>query len=375
MKTWQWAAVLALAATAHKGAGGTEPNETFAARTILASGVLSLTDELTPGGVAAPDTFLGVKDHFGEVYATDDDGSPLGNGFASGLGGVPTNSGSIDFCITGYGDDFFVGSHGESGAYEVFVDVYDFFDDLVDSFSEVRTLEPGAVHDFSFSDFEWINGSYNVYIDNLVPGPADVDFFTFTGLTPGAAFTAQTFDPALTNIDTVLGWFDAAGTFITDDDDGAGGVLSKLDGTVPSEGALTFAVTGYGDQGEAGYVGSHEENGSYELRLTFGGGLAADFNNDDTVDGDDLTDWRNSFGDDALANADGDSDSDGADFLIWQRELGLGASSPTSAALSSVVPEPAGLAVVFTAAIGAAVFRRSSRPFLRKAVRDFPPLR
>ncbi|MAT71865.1 MAG: hypothetical protein CMJ58_20370 [Planctomycetaceae bacterium] len=127
-----------------------EPNETFADRTLLPAGVLSVIDDLTGEGLVPPipDTLLGVRDLFGSIYFTDDNSSPYGDGTASGIGGVPIDSGSIDFAVTGYGDDGFFGSHGEQGDYEVFVDVYDFFGDLVDSFSEVHTLEPGGVDDF-----------------------------------------------------------------------------------------------------------------------------------------------------------------------------------------------------------------------------------
>src|SRR5687768_15727280 len=175
-------------------AEATEPNETFSMATLLPPGVLSVTDELTLGEVRYPDTLLGIRDHLGRITHIDDDGSPVGNGTASGAADLPTNSGSIQFAISGTGDDQFDGTHNESGQYEVFVDVYDLFDDPVDSFSEIRNLAPGVVHEFHFSEAEWINGSYDVYIDNTV-GPAtgsDVDFFTFTGLMPGTAFTART---------------------------------------------------------------------------------------------------------------------------------------------------------------------------------------
>src|SRR5215204_1368719 len=131
------------------GVRATEPNENFGSATILSPGVLTVTDALT-SNAAFPDTLLGIRDGFGEVYFTDDDGSPLGDGTASGVGGVPTNSVSINFSITGFGDDNFYGSHSEQGQYKVYVDVYDFFEDPVDSFSEIRTLAPGIVHDFDF---------------------------------------------------------------------------------------------------------------------------------------------------------------------------------------------------------------------------------
>jgi hypothetical protein len=335
MRRWQSIGVLALSSWLTELAAATEPNETFASRTVLAPGVLTVSDTLTPGLQDAPDTLLGARNLFGQITETDDDSSPAGNGFASALFDVPTNSGIISFSVTGTGDDSFTGSHFESGAYAVFVDVYDFFGDPIEQLSASDFLEPGEVHDYQQSNGDW--ASYDVFIDNLVGGAsgADVDFFTFQGLTPGAAFTAETFDPESKFIDTRLGWFDSNGSLIADDDDGAGFLLSKLMGNVPANGALTFAVTGGED---AGFAGAHTEEAFYELRLTLdGGGFVADFNHDNRVNGADLTTWRTAFGPSAAADADHDNDSDGADFLIWQRELGS-MSAATSAV--TAVPEP-----------------------------------
>jgi hypothetical protein len=69
------------------------------------------------------------------------------------------------------------------------------------------------------------------------------------------------------------------------------------------------------------------------------GTLAADFDDDGDVDGDDLTRWRSGFGTSSLheqGNADGDGDVDGNDFLVWQRSLGWS----TTGAPASTVPEP-----------------------------------
>jgi hypothetical protein len=325
-----------------------EPNEDFASRTILSPGVLSVSDELTAGGGGGPNTLVGVRNHFGEVYAS-------GPG-SSGLGNVPTNSGEVSFLVTGIDDEFFVGSHGEEGDYRVFVDVYDLFGDLVDSFFRDRTLTAGAVHDFSFfGDFEWFGGTYDVYVES--GGAADVDFFSFVGLTPGAAFTAETFAAANPDLNTVLGWFDSAGAFIAenDDDEDRETFLSKLAGTVPNDGTLTFAVTGFGD---AFYIGDHTESGMYELRLTLAGGMPGDFDNDNDVDGNDLMTWRNSFGpSSAAADADDDGDSDGQDFIIWQQNVG-GAGGASAAA---AVPEPGGLALLALAALSCSIKRRVNR--------------
>jgi len=241
----------------------------------------------------------------------------------------PTNSGSIEFAVTGYPDDFFSGSHSEFGSYEVFVDAYDFFGDLVDSFSETATLEPGVVDEYSYSDFNWLNGSYDVYIDNTVGGTtgADVDFFTFTGLTPGVDFSAETLAVASTSPDTFLGWFDETGSLPDTDDNGGVGFLSYLEGTVPGNGQLTFAVSGYEDD----FIeGNHSEEGQYRLQLALAGGSPGDF--------------------------DTDGDVDGNDFLLWQRnpsvgnladwQANFGASSLTAAI---AVPEPTSILLIFIA--------------------------
>ncbi len=357
MKAWQLCAAI-VAVAAARGATGraAEPNESFGAATVLAPGALTVADELTPAVVGFPDTLLGVRNLFGSVYGVDDDGSPVGNGLASGLGGVPTNSGSIDFSVTGYTDESFVGDHTEFGQYRVFIDVYDFFDDFIETITADRTMQPGVVDDFYYEgDFDWNGGSYDVYIDNTIGGAAaDMDFFTFTGLSPGAAFTAQTADPLMSTVDTRLGWFDEFGSVIDVDDDSGAGFLSLLDGVVPASGMLTFGVTGQGDND---FLGDHNAEGTYELRLTLGGGLAADFDNSGGVRAADLALWRSNYGPSAVGDADGDNDTDGNDFLIWQRELGQGSGVLASAA---AVPEPSAGALLGLALLcrGLALRRR-----------------
>ena len=335
------AAACALAAAMPCHSFAAEPNETFATATLLDPGVLTVADELTPASLE-PDTLLGVRNNFGSVYATDDDSSPRGNGLASGLEGVPTNSGSIDFSVTGYTDGGFSGNHDESGAYRVYVDVYDFFDDFLLTLTADRVMQPGVVDDFNYpGDADWIGGSYDVAIDNDFGGVADVDFFTFTGLTPGATFTAETVDPTVPVLDTRLGWFGPAGTLIAFDEDSGAGFLSLLGGVVPANGALTFAVSGTAD---VDFAGDHGEVGGYELKLTLGGALNADFDNSGGVRAADLALWRSNFAATAVGDADNDNDTDGADFLIWQREFGSGTGP------AHPIPEPAALALAVLAA-------------------------
>jgi hypothetical protein len=329
--------------------GAEEPNDTFGERTILGSGVLLVEDSLTPGFQAFPDTMLGIRDQFGEVYADDDDGSPLGDGRASGIGGAPTNSGSINFAVSGFPDDFFEGSHDEFGEYEVFVDVYDFFGDPFESFSEVRTLEPGVVDEFSFFDFEWIGGSYDVYIDNTIGEtlPADVDYFTFTGLTSGSSFVAEVTD-ATSGFDSILGWFDASGNLIeTDDNDGVEN-LSLINGVVPANGQLTFAISGYDD---VNFVGDHAEDAAYSLEVNlFSVTQPGDFDQDGDVDGRDFLRWQRK-----------QSPNNGSfgDLQAWQTNYGF----QGSLVAARVVPEP-GSVLMLAAIAGVASL---SRERLRQA--------
>jgi hypothetical protein len=87
------------------------------------------------------------------------------------------------------------------------------------------------------------------------------------------------------------------------------------------------------------------------------GGLAADFDFNDTVNATDLAAWRANVGTGAAADADGDADSDGADFLVWQRQLGASAAEVSAVAM---VPEPTSLALLLYGSFSA---RRIARRF------------
>ncbi len=319
----------------------TEPNETFATATVAPAGVLVFSDTLTPGSPLPPNTFLGAADDGGFVYEVDDDSSIYGDGFASGLNVLDVNSGgSIDLAVTGSGDDFFFGDHNQFGAYTVHVDVYDSFGDFLESFTDERTLSAGFVDAFSYFDFNWSGGSYDVHLDNLTGATGgDVDFFKFNGLAPGATFTAQTADPTSSEVNTILGWFDADGSVLQIDDDGAGDLLSLISGVVPASGSLVFAVSGKGD---VDLTGHHVQIGAYELRLMAAlAGPSADFNSVGGVNAADLAIWKTGFGlagspTRAQGNADGDGDVDGGDFLIWQRQNGTAGLQ----GLAAAIPEP-----------------------------------
>jgi len=83
--------------------------------------------------------------------------------------------------------------------------------------------------------------------------------------------------------------------------------------------------------------------------------LPGDFNNDQQVDGADLTVWKGAFGATAAADADGDGDSDGADFLAWQRNLGAGVPAVAAA---GAVPEPNSAALILAGVAALAATRK-----------------
>lgn len=77
--------------------------------------------------------------------------------------------------------------------------------------------------------------------------------------------------------------------------------------------------------------------------------VPGDFNNDQTVDGNDLAILKSHFGNDsgsataAMGDADANGKIDGADFLIWQRNF----NAAPNATVASVVPEPSALSLAF----------------------------
>lgn len=83
--------------------------------------------------------------------------------------------------------------------------------------------------------------------------------------------------------------------------------------------------------------------------------LPGDFDNDEDVDGMDLTQWEGDFGINGDSDADNDGDSDGSDFLIWQRNY----TGPAALAVGSAIPEPAsGVLLVMGSIAGLVRLRR-----------------
>ena len=98
------------------------------------------------------------------------------------------------------------------------------------------------------------------------------DFVSFTGLTPGASFTAEI---VAADFDTMLAWYDDDGELIEFTDDiyyPDYSVLSRLEGIVPASGLLHLAVTGYpalyADTSAGTPDWFTEEVGAYTLTVT-----------------------------------------------------------------------------------------------------------
>lgn len=116
---------------------------------------------------------------------------------------------------------------------------------------------------------------------------------------------------------------------------------------------------------------------SYQVIAEF---LAADFDENGFVDGDDLTTWKSNFGlasgaTKHLGDANLDGVIDGADFLLWQRQFTAAGASPATVG----VPEPAGAPLLCCGALGVALRRRrqvrSRRPKIGNRFLPSDPLK
>lgn len=182
-------------------------------------------------GPLEPDTVMRALDETGNETEFVDDGSPLGNGLASGFLTVFNADGTLHLEVTGYADYSFDG---------------------IDEISQ----EP--------------HQSVGEYALVLKPGPfGDVDFYRIVGLEPGAPWSAKTQAPSGGfRLDTILSQYDDAGALIAqnDDSDPDNGVFfSALSGIVPASGEVVLAVTSHNDITN---VGLHLRSGGYGLQVT-----------------------------------------------------------------------------------------------------------
>lgn len=114
----------------------------------------------------------------------------------------------------------------------------------------------------------------------------DVDFFTFSGLTPGAAFAIDinALSTEFGFFSSLLGLFDDAGALIAANAEfiNDGGTERSLFGAVGSSGNLNLAITGREDRD---FEGLHFENSDYSVSLSIGEEFALLPDNDELSDG------------------------------------------------------------------------------------------
>jgi len=146
--------------------------------------------------------------------------------------------------------------------------------------SFLATITPGASNgDTGYGDYG--DGGYG---DGGFSLAGDVDFFSFTGLTPGAAFAIDLTAASGAFFDSLVGLFDETGALLAANArfTSNGNTTRSLFGAVGSSGSLNLAVTGRDDRG---FEGFHLENAGYDIRLSLGEEFALLPSNDDLSDG------------------------------------------------------------------------------------------
>ncbi len=248
-----------------------DPNNTPGTATILPGGQLVVLDSLD-GSAGRPDTILGLFDPSGTTLLdSDDNGSSLGNNFASQLLDVPIFSdGSIFFKVTGSPDSTFVGNHVQNGKYAWFLDVRDPNGQIVPGLSQSFANEeispfnqdsiwllPSASPDPLNPN--WVGFTVDMTINNIVgPGTGDsLDFFTFTGLEPFQEFTA-TLDA---NFPALIALYDGNTRIATSS---IFDLVPTLVGTADFLGRVKVGVTGGAD---SNFTGAHVAVGQFSLEV------------------------------------------------------------------------------------------------------------
>jgi hypothetical protein len=244
-----------------------EPNNRPTQATILNAGQLTVADSLN-GNSGRPNTLLASSDPaFREILAVDDNSSPLGNGFASKLTGVPLQpNGSAYFRVTGAPDATFTGNQTQSGSYSVRFDLYD----AQHNFFETLPLDFEGVSPGMF-DFIWFNppkvtepqrvgGTVDVTINNVVgPGTGDsLDYFWFSGLRPGQQFTAR----LTADFGALIGLYSGVNNLVAVSH--PGDAAPTLIGNADAQGRILIGVSGGND---TGFKGEHVDAGQYLLTV------------------------------------------------------------------------------------------------------------
>ena len=175
-------------------------------------------------------------------------------------------NGSAYFRVSGTGDNGFTGNHSEAGRYSILYQIRDPLHNLVKTYPlEFEDVVPGMFDniwiDPDNSKPDWTGYTVDVTINNIVgAGTGDsLDFWIFSGLLPGQAFTAKintsTFGALLATVNSsnVL-------TAISNPND----PFATLTGFADGQGKVRLGVSAVGD---TLFKGEHAATGTYTLQV------------------------------------------------------------------------------------------------------------
>ena len=257
----------------------TQPNDTFADRVIISSGVNRIYGQLTPLDLSTAnyvtenylesgevdefrltdltpgqpffawitmknsnmDPIMGLFDSEETLIQWDDDSSPTAS-LAPALLGSVAEDGTLLLKVSGIGDDDFDGT--ETYYYG-------------DEWNSEDVDESSAV-----TEPHYQSGAYTLsVITNAVNLQGDVDFFTLSGLTPGHEFTIA---ESMSEGGIQLGWIAEDGTVERVSNYSEMTYREQIEGIVPATGQLHIAVSGAND---SSFDGRHANSGEYVLRV------------------------------------------------------------------------------------------------------------
>lgn len=242
-------------------------NNTPATAYSLTTGQLIVSDSLN-GNVGRPATILGQFEdsRYLTLLSSNTNGSPLGNGFASQLVGVPLRfNGSAYFSVTGAPDATFIGAHTQTGLYTYQFDVFDAQHNLIESIApEFENVSAGMIDNIWLdpsADPRRVGGTVDVTINNLVgPGTGNSrDFWIFSGLAPFQDFTAKI---DASTFAVMIGQFNGANALVTKSL--SNDPTATISGKADALGRVKIGVTGVPD---TGFIGQHALTGTYTLEL------------------------------------------------------------------------------------------------------------
>lgn len=237
-----------------------EPNDTWATAQNLSSGELVATGSLGPTEllrIADENVALGTVNTYTFGIA---DGLAAGTSYNAITAAPSAGGGQLDSRL-GWFD-----SAGTTGT---------LLDDADGFPGETLAVATDAGGDLHLAVTHWqdtgytgagVAGDYDLVIATADNGFAD--FFKFSGLSAGSSYTATTDSFNGGNPDTIMGLYDATGTQILFDDDGAAtGLFSEFTFTADASGMAWIAVSGFEGFGDTDFSGDYTTSGEYSLTL------------------------------------------------------------------------------------------------------------